>query len=606
MSAAAVAQGNPGSQTIERVANRSLKGAAYARLRGLSWGQCEARCLADARCLGFEHFRGGGVIRRVANCALFSVIESSNESRYSDVGYKRRSVASKKGAAGSASAFDQRQKADRDQRIAREVQAAEERARSAVEGRRRALAENQRAEKSPTQRSLAPPSVPPPVGSSRGIAPPDPPLSSPQVETKSRGFTTSQPRAVTRGVAPDTGAATGGGGGGGGGGGSGGANDAAATAAPPASAAARPFPTVPTLPVAPPAPVGAAPAPAAGYHIVPVFFGTDRNRKDLPKRIAYANDRARRLELGQALVTVPLEHKVPNIERPRAWSIPYFGTVWQETEDPKKHFTIREIKTLNKTDLLTLVRQRLGGSQTFKDQSIVFIHGYNVGFDDALFRTAQISYDLQFDGATFAYSWPSGSGWTSYPYDRDSAQQAEPYLFEFLQMVLNETGTKSINIIAHSMGNQLLLQVLRELKRRSPGESKINQIVLAAPDVDRDAFEFLASEIRGLAKGITLYAAGNDNALQASRIFAGNRPRAGDVPPPPLGPVVVADIDTIDITSVSTGYLSLNHSGYAENSALLSDIKRLFRTGLRPPDQRVPNYRSVTLAGGGTYWRYDN
>ena len=66
--------------------------------------------------------------------------------------------------------------------------------------------------------------------------------------------------------------------------------------------------------------------------------------------------------------------------------------------------------------------------EEFQDQALVFVHGYNNGFDDALFRTAQIAYDLKYDGAPFLYSWPSGAGIAGYPYDRESAQQAEPYL----------------------------------------------------------------------------------------------------------------------------------------------------------------------------------
>lgn len=337
---------------------------------------------------------------------------------------------------------------------------------------------------------------------------------------------------------------------------------------------------------------------------MPVFFGTDRNRVKQEGRIGYANDRAKRLEMGRALVSVPLDHKVPNIERPRAWTIPYIGSIQLEKEDPNKHFTVREIKVLTKAELLGLVKERLRVSQTFREQSIVFVHGYNTSFDDALFRTAQISYDLQFDGAAFAYSWPSGGGLASYIYDRDSAQGAERYLYEFLQMVQNDTGSKSINIIAHSMGNQMLLQVLRSLKLRAPqAVSSINQIILAAPDVDRDAFEALAAEVTGVAKGITLYAAANDRALEASRLVAGNKPRAGDVPEG--GPVIVAGIDTIDITRLSTSYLALHHSGYAEHTDLLTDIGHIFRSGTRPWSQRLRAYRPVELSTG-TYWRYEN
>ena len=72
-----------------------------------------------------------------------------------------------------------------------------------------------------------------------------------------------------------------------------------------------------------------------------------------------------------------------------------------------------------------------------------------------IYRTAQIAYDLKFDGAPFVYSWPSGGKVASYTYDRGSAEQAEPHLAEFLNFVIKESGAKSISLIAHSMGNEV-------------------------------------------------------------------------------------------------------------------------------------------------------
>jgi esterase/lipase superfamily enzyme len=595
---ALAAPGAAQTSRIEKEEGKSLTGSAYARLRSLSYEQCEARCLREPQCVAFEHYRGGGIIKRSSNCALFSVVTATRVSRYSDVGYKRTSVAEK------------------DTRRSPKVALPKDGART-FDGTR------------PTARAAPPPAsdvatVPPPAVTSPSARRSAPPPAAPQPTEPAPAAPapvapgpTARPRAVIgtppspaepapaaplprvalpgAGSTPEIGASptTRGAGG-----------TVSGTGAPPSGegAARSVTPALPPGTAPPPAP--AAEATDKKFHVVPVFYGTDRNRSDKSKRIAYGNDRARRLELGQALITVPLNHKVPNIERPSAWTLPWIGTIWQEAEDPARHFTVQKIEAKTRTEMLALIKQRLQLSSTFKDQSIVFIHGYNVGFDDALYRTAQITFDLQFDGASFTYSWPSGSGWTSYPYDQNSAQQAEPYLYQFLQMVQTETGTKQINIIAHSMGNQLLLQVLRELKRRSPGVSTINQIVLAAPDVDRDTFEFLAGEISGIAKGITLYASGNDRALEASRLFAGNRPRAGDVPKPPEGPVVVAGIDTIDITGVSTDYLfALRHSDYAEHSELLTDINHLIRTGLRPPNLRINRYELVNSAGGA-YWRY--
>lgn len=337
------------------------------------------------------------------------------------------------------------------------------------------------------------------------------------------------------------------------------------------------------------------------WDVVPVFYGTDRAETPNAERLAYGSDRGRRLELGRALVTVPKSHQVPQIERPWALRIPYFDvTIYEEAEDPEKHFTLQEIKSLPKDAFLALVRERLAASQRFKDHAIVFVHGYNTAFDNAVYRTAQIAYDLDFDGAPFLYSWPSGGGVASYTYDRESAEAAVPYLRQFMEMVVKETGAKSISVIAHSMGNQPLLEVLKDMKSQTPEGVVIDQVISAAPDVDADNFTNLARRIEGFAKGVTLYAAANDRALIISRSFWQN-PRAGDVPP--AGPLIVPGVDTIDVTGISTDAFALNHSGYAENTDLLEDIGKLILSGLRPPDQRLPKLVRVP-SDKGDYWRY--
>lgn len=338
------------------------------------------------------------------------------------------------------------------------------------------------------------------------------------------------------------------------------------------------------------------------WDVVPVFYGTDRAMEANPKRLVYGWERGRRLELGRALVTVPRHHQVPTIERPWVIRIPYFDVVvYEEAEDPKRHFTMKEIKALTREEFLSLVRERLALSQAFKDHAFVFIHGYNTSFDNAVYRTAQIAYDLKFDGAPFLYSWPSGGKVASYTYDRESAGQSRPYLREFLAMVMKETGAKSISIIAHSMGNQPLLEILKDLKNGAPEGLQISQVILAAPDVDRDNFENLAQTIKDLAKGVTLYAASNDRALIVSRSFNGGVPRAGDVPE--SGPVLLPGIDTIDVTAASTDSLGLNHSGYAENNKLINDIGALIQTGERPPEKRLPILEKIGT-DKGSYWRY--
>jgi esterase/lipase superfamily enzyme len=392
------------------------------------------------------------------------------------------------------------------------------------------------------------------------------------------------------------------------------APEAMAPAAPEAMAPmareSLPEAAAPEAPAAPSADRSAQPQPRSAaassdvdetFQVVPVFYGTDREEEPNPKRAAYNSERGRRLALGRALVTVPKVHEVPQIERPWTLRVPYFNVVlYQEEEDPQKHFTLQEVKKLTTEDFLRLVRERIAASNRFKDHALVFVHGYNTAFDSALYRTAQIAYDLKFDSAAFAYSWPSGGAVASYTYDRESAGAARPYLRQFLDLVVKETGAKAISVIAHSMGNQPLLEVLKDMRSSTPEGVVINQMILAAPDVDADNFTNLASTIGGFANGVTLYAAANDRALIISRNFWQN-PRAGDVPVG--GPLIVSGVDTIDITAASTDVFAFNHSGYAEHNALLQDIGKLIQNGVRPPDVRQPSLKRITT-DRGDYWRY--
>ncbi len=307
--------------------------------------------------------------------------------------------------------------------------------------------------------------------------------------------------------------------------------------------------------------------------------------------------------MGRALVTVPKAHQVPNVERPWAIKIPYTSVVlYQQDEDPKKHFTIQEIKALSKDELLALIRVRLQASRSFQDQALVFVHGYNNRFDDALFRTAQIAYDLKYDGAPFLYSWPSGSGIAGYPLDSNSAQQAEQYLppvpddggegngRQERQHHRPQHGQPAAAGRPCAISTAATPRLRASIRSSSPHRTSIATVSA-----------FLAQQLKGVGQGITMYASSNDLALGISRRFGGG-PRAGDVPDG-LGPVVVAGVDTIDVSALSTEYLSLNHSTYAEKTGLLRDIELVLRTGVRPPEIRLPLLLRIK-GDQGDYWRF--
>ena len=74
------------------------------------------------------------------------------------------------------------------------------------------------------------------------------------------------------------------------------------------------------------------------------------------------------------------------------------------------------------------MRERLNPSSSYKDHALVFVHGFNTSFEHALYRTAQIAYNIKFDGAPFLYSWPSKGALSSQDYSYDRESWARPSL----------------------------------------------------------------------------------------------------------------------------------------------------------------------------------
>ena len=168
---------------------------------------------------------------------------------------------------------------------------------------------------------------------------------------------------------------------------------------------------------------------------------------------------------------------------------------------------------------------------------------------------------------------------------------------EYIELVVKDTGAKSVSVIAHSMGNMPLLRVLQALGPNLPPGVQLNQIILAAPDVDRNLFENLAANIKRYGYAachalLLVQRPGDGGGAPRWRRHPTRRRRAG------RRPIVLAGIDTIDVSQTSTDYLALNHSSYAEKGALLADISLLLQTGERPPEKRIPTSCASSHAEG--------
>jgi esterase/lipase superfamily enzyme len=335
---------------------------------------------------------------------------------------------------------------------------------------------------------------------------------------------------------------------------------------------------------------------------VELLFATTRNQgPSAASKPAFTHERSDTLHFGTARVRIPDDREFGTIELPRERRFLLWR--YEEKLDQAKHFIIREVEPLKQETWAQIIRS------AGREEALIFVHGFNSTFDEALYRGAQIVWDMRYPGIPIVFSWASRGGVAfsdpvgllqSYLYDYDSARIAGDPFLRLVHTLRDTLGVKRVHIIAHSMGNFVVLNAL-EGETRTSSPVQLAELVMAAPDVDRDDFTQVAPKVRAIVAGMTLYASSADKALKASKEARGV-PRAGDVPRE--GPIVLAGIDTIDVTAIGDELFGLNHDVFATKRSLVNDIRLLLR-GLRPPNDRLSEIRPVPESPPPPhFWRF--
>jgi esterase/lipase superfamily enzyme len=334
-----------------------------------------------------------------------------------------------------------------------------------------------------------------------------------------------------------------------------------------------------------------AAAPRLNYATVRVYYATDRRPTgEIKAAEFYGSERATgdTLALGVCEVSIPRDHEMGKLEEPSILKLEF-------REDPEKHVVLLSVTPQTRSVFYQGLAERVGRSQ--KKSAFVFVHGYNVTFEDAARRTAQLAYDLGFDGAPVLYSWPSKGNPLGYFADESTVDWTVPHLKQFLEDLVANSGAQTIHLVAHSMGNRPLTNALRTMatEQRTTPLPRFQQVILTAPDVDAAVFRQLATAIKKTADRVTLYASSRDTAIIASKL-AHDFPRAGESGE---NIIIIPEVDTVDVSQVDSELIG--HFYYGSNRSVISDIVRLFRDGAEP--SRRCGLTAARL-GQALYWAF--
>lgn len=304
----------------------------------------------------------------------------------------------------------------------------------------------------------------------------------------------------------------------------------------------------------------------SGAVIAAMVFGTQGSRlgwfaPDSQRAVEYGAGRDE-LRFGVCQVSLPPGHERGTMESPS-----FLHLEWRP--DPEKHVALLETIELDREECLAKLNEDL--AQSDRQEIFVFIHGYNVSFEDAARRTGQLAHDLDFPGPAMLYSWPSQATTAGYTIDENNVAWTVPHLKDVLQTLQRQTGADAVHVVAHSMGNRALTAAVRELALEGKmTDAPLGQIVLAAPDVDAEVFRRdLLPAMQASAERVTLYASSYDQALRVSKTLHGY-PRAGESGE---GLVLAQGLETIDVSGVDLSMLG--HSYYGDVARVVDDLKTL-------------------------------
>jgi len=326
------------------------------------------------------------------------------------------------------------------------------------------------------------------------------------------------------------------------------------------------------------------------YAIVRTFYVTDRNLTGNKKPgNMFGVKRSPTLTYGVCEVSMPHDRQMGTLPSPSIWKFEF-------RQDPEKHVILLSTVISSKDQFFADIADRVRTSA--QNSAFLFIHGYNVTFEDAARRTAQISYDIGFQGAPVFYSWPSQGKTLEYTFDEQNIEWAQANIKSFLDDFFTRSEAQNIYLIAHSMGNRALTRSVAELLAEKPNlRERLKEVILTAPDIDAAVFkQQIAPALTSTGRPVTLYASSKDMALGLSQMEHGGYPRAGD-----SGDeiVVVPGIETIDASNVDASLVG--HSYWADNRSVISDIFYLIRDSKRA-NQRF-GLRAKDIPAG-RYWEF--
>ena len=261
----------------------------------------------------------------------------------------------------------------------------------------------------------------------------------------------------------------------------------------------------------------------AGTSLVPVLVATTRQRVTDDAGEMFDSERGEHLSYAALTVSIPPDdaRKIGDVQWPA--SLP---------GNPRQDFVTVSQSDLDKQSFEAALGTAV--KQPGRGKVLVFVHGFNNRFDEAVYRFAQIVHDSGAPAVPVLFSWPSRGvlGLRAYQDDLDSVKNSAGAAAQLFDTIAANPNVREVNVLCHSMGCLLTLEALWS-KAAVAGRigDKIKNVMLVAPDVDVDVFRAQMQRLSRPRPRFALFLSQDDQALKLSRSIHGGVSRLGEINP---------------------------------------------------------------------------
>ena len=194
-------------------------------------------------------------------------------------------------------------------------------------------------------------------------------------------------------------------------------------------------------------------------------------------------------------------------------------TDWFQNEE----IQLKQVQSLDQSEFITQLRRQVQASPL--RSILINVNGFRERFPSALRKTAFLSHVLDINSPVLVFDWPGDQGSTPRGYRRAQriAGESGAELAQTLGLIIRQVQPDRLWLVANSMGGEVVVHAFSILYQETDladAEAEIEDVVLTAPDVDRDEFDRqFKQEIKALAQHLTVYVSSNDRALLISRVI---------------------------------------------------------------------------------------